>query len=109
MKDYKILKIITAILYIMATVLAVVLLIDPILSAVDNQETVTIIALIFLAPISILAYAVPTLVSLIGAISAGISFARKTTKIGNLIYFIVFTALPYFTFYLIIQILSAVV
>ncbi len=102
----KVLKIITAILYLIATVIAVLLMIDPVVSSSGNESAGAAVALIFLAPLSIVAYAVPTVVSLAGLIVSFINFLRKRTTLGTLIYFIVFTILPFLSFYFIILILQ---
>ena len=107
--NYKVLKIITLILYIVATVIAVVLMIDPIVKNSANENAGAAIALILLAPLSIVVYAVPTILSLAGLITAFINYLRKKTTLGTLIYFIVFTVLPYLTFYIIILVLQLII
>lgn len=97
MKTYKGLKIITAILFIIATAYSSWIMADIITDAQTNGWAgLGIIAWIAAAGIAL---AVPLLFSLIGLISSIIKKARALCSTGTLIYFIVFTLLPFVVYF----------
>ena len=92
MQNYKVLKIITAILFIIATAYSVWMLADIIVDSKTNGWAgLGMIAWIVVAAIAL---AIPLIVALIGLISSIIKCSKSLCTIGTLVYFIVFTLLP---------------
>lgn len=97
MKNYKGLKIITAILFIIATAYSVWMLADIVADTKTNGWAgLGIIVWIIYAAIAL---AVPLVFALIGLISSIIKRSKALCTTGTLIYFIVFTVLPFVSYF----------
>ena len=97
MKTYKGLKIITAILLIIATTYSSWMMADIIASAKTNSWAgLGVVAWIVVAAIAL---AIPLLFALIGLILSIIKKSRAECTTGTLIYFIVFTVLPFAVYF----------
>ena len=94
---YKGLKIITAVLLIIATVYSTYIMADIIISAQTNG--LAGLGIIAWFAVAIIAFGIPLLFALIGLISSIIKKSRAECTTGTLIYFIVFTLLPFAIFF----------
>ena len=97
LKKFKALKIVTAVLFAIATLFVVYLAID---IASSPQNIGTAFALVIWICLAIGILAVPMIVSLVGMIIAIVNKKRSACTLGSVIYFIVFTALPVVVFFI---------
>ncbi len=97
LKKFKALKIVTAILFAVATLFVVYLAID---IASSPQNIGTAFALVIWICLAIGILAVPMIVSLVGMILAIVNKKRSACTLGSVIYFIVFTVLPVVVFFI---------
>lgn len=97
LKKFKALKIVTAILFAVATLFVVYLAID---IASSPQNIGTAFALVVWICLAIGILAVPMIVSLVGMILAIVNKKRSACTLGSVIYFIVFTVLPVVVFFI---------
>ncbi|MBQ7235911.1 MAG: hypothetical protein IJX03_01995 [Clostridia bacterium] len=104
-KNFKVLKIITAVLYVVATAFVVWFMVD-IATAPENLGTA--FAIIAWFAIAIPTLAVPLIVSLVGLILSAMNKKRSQCTLGSVIYFAVFTALPIITFLICILVFNLV-
>ena len=107
LKNFKVLKIVTAILFAVATVIAAIFMIDPVLNS-DNANVGAAVSLIFLMPVSLLSYIPAFIASVIGLIRSIIGLIEKESSVWSLLYFIVFCLLPFVTLRLIIWVLTLI-
>ncbi len=105
LKNFKVLKIITAVLYAIATAFVVWLMID---IATTPENLGTAFAIIAWFAIAIPVLAVPLIVSLVELIVAIASKKREQCTWGSVIYFAVFTVLPVITFFVCILVYNVV-
>ena len=97
LKKFKALKIVTAVLFSVATLFVVYLAID---IASSPQNIGTAFALVLWICLAIGILAVPMIVSLVGMIITIVNKKRSACTLGSVIYFIVFTGLPVVVFFI---------
>lgn len=108
MKKYMALKIVSAAIYAVTMIVIALILFSVVIEKSVDGSSAAALALLFLIPLCCIIAIVPTGVALAGLILSIVMLVKKVTTKGTLIYFIVFTLLPYLTFYIIILILQIV-
>ena len=96
LKNFKVLKIVTAVLYALAAIITLWFMID---IALTPKNIGTAFAIVLWLAIAIPVLAVPLIVSLVGLILSAINKKRLQCTLGSMIYFAIFTALPVITFF----------
>ena len=104
-QKFKLLKIFTAVLYAIATVLSVVFMID-ILN--EPQNIGTAFALVVWLCLGAFALAVPLIISLVGLIVCALKVKKGESSKGSVIYFSIFSALPIITYFVCVFIFNIV-
>lgn len=106
-KKYNILKILSAVFYAVITAFMVILFVD---ALIDSKENGFVVLGYILILVTIgLSYLLPLILSAIGLILSLVAKSRGESKIGTVIYFLVFTCLPvvsWFVFLILTKVLG---
>ena len=106
-KKYIVLKILSAVFYAVITAFMVILFVD---ALIDSKENGFVVLGYILILVTIgLSYLLPLILSVIGLILSSVAKSRGESKMGTVIYFLVFTCLPvvsWFVFLILTKVLG---